>query len=121
MIEKRKCVVCEEPVTGRSDKKYCSDYCRSLRNNKLNSDTNNLMRNVNNTLRKNRRILAKLNPKGKMKVSREKLLEKGFKFTYFTNVYSTRSGNNYHFVYDQGYLDLGDGMVALVVRQGYVE
>lgn len=121
MTNKRTCIVCGETVTGRSDKKYCSDYCRTSQHNKLNSDSTNLMRNVNNTLRKNRRILAELNPKGKMKVSREKLLEKGFKFTYFTNIYKTRSGNLYHFVYDQGYIELEDGMVALVIRQGYVE
>jgi len=44
----------------------------------------------------------------------------GFNFNYFTNIYETKTGNRYHFCYDQGYLELDDGMYALVVRQKYV-
>lgn len=79
------------------------------------------MRNINNVLRRNRRILASLNPQGKAKVSRTKLLESGFNFRYFTNIYTTKAGKIYHFVYEQGYLDLEDDHVALVVRQEYVD
>jgi hypothetical protein len=79
------------------------------------------MRNINNILRKNRRILAKLNPKGKAKISREQLEKEGFRFSYFTNIYATRSGNEYFFCYDQGYLELENNMLALVERQKYVD
>ena len=79
------------------------------------------MRNVNNILRKNRRILEELNPNGKAKVHRDKLLERGFKFSYFTNLYRTKAGKTYHFCYDQGYLQLEDDFYALVIRQKYVE
>lgn len=79
------------------------------------------MRNISNTLRKNRRILAELNPKGKARVHRDKLLENGFKFSYFTNEYVTKSGNAYRFCFDQGYLEVDGGYYALVVRQEYVE
>jgi hypothetical protein len=79
------------------------------------------MRNINNILRKNRRILAALNPNGKARVHREKLLAEGFKFSYFTNEYVTKSGNNYRFCYDQGYLEIDNDYYTLVVRQEYVE
>ncbi len=118
---KKKCLECKEPFVGRADKKFCSDQCRNVYNNKLNSDSNNFVRNINNTLRKNRRILAELNPKGKVKVHREKLLERGFKFSYFTNVYKTKAGKTYYYCYDQGYLPLDDDYYFLVVRQKYVE
>ncbi|MCP3933105.1 MAG: hypothetical protein GY705_28880 [Bacteroidetes bacterium] len=118
---KKKCVECGEGFTGRADKKFCSAYCRSSYNNRLNSDATNFIRNINNTLRKNRRILAELNPDGKAKIHRDKLLEKGFKFSYFTNIYRTKSGNVYRFCYDQGYLELDGGFITLVVRQKYVE
>ncbi len=118
---KKSCLECNEEFIGRSDKKFCSDQCRSSHNNKLNSDANNFVRNVNNILRKNRRILATLNPDGKSKVHRDKLLEKGFKFSYFTNIYQTKAGKTYHFCYDQGYLAIDRGYYALVVRQSYVE
>jgi hypothetical protein len=78
------------------------------------------MRNVNNILRKNRRILEKYNPDGKSKVSKSKLLEDGFKFRYFTNVYETKSGKTYYFCYEQGYLPIDNDWYALVVRQEYV-
>lgn len=115
-----KCIVCKEKIFGRQDKKFCGPQCKATHNNKLNSDANNFMRNINNTLRKNRRILIKLNPKGKAKVHRDKLLEEGFNFNYFTNEYVTKSGNVYHFCYEHGYIELKDEMIALVVRKEYV-
>ena len=118
---KKKCAECGDSFVGRADKKFCSDQCRNSYNNKLNSDSNNFVRNINNILRKNRRILAELNPNGKIKVHRDKLLEQGFKFSYFTNVYSTKAGKTYHYCYDQGYLALENDYYFLVVRQEYVE
>jgi hypothetical protein len=116
-----KCQECGIKITGRADKRFCSDQCRTSFHNKQNSDANNFMRNINNILRKNRRILIKLNPNGKAKVSKTELLDLGFKFAYFTNVYKTKSGNIYHFCYEQGYLGLDNDMYALVERKAYVE
>lgn len=79
------------------------------------------MRNINNILRKNRRILAKLNPSGKTKITRDKLLAQGFNFQYFTNQYKTKAGKVYHFCYEHGYLELDGNMIMLVVRQEYVD
>lgn len=79
------------------------------------------MRNVNNILRKNRRILKAFNPKETSKVSKTELLDEGFKFSYYTNEYRTRAGKVYKFCYDQGYLDIGNGKYALVKRKEYVE
>lgn len=118
---KKQCEECGDEFMGRADKRFCSDQCRSSYNNKLNSDHSNFMRNVNNILRKNRRILAQLNPHGKSKVSKDRLLEQGFKFSYFTNIYKTKAGKTYWFCYDQGYLPLENDQFALVVRQSYVE
>ena len=115
-----KCIVCKEKIFGREDKKYCSPQCRARQNNKINRDANNFMRNVNNILRRNRRILIALNPKGKAKVHRDKLLEEGFNFNYFTNEYITKSGNVYHFCYEYGYIELKGDMFALVIRKEYV-
>ena len=118
---RKKCLECSDAFNGRADKKFCSANCRSSYNNRLNSDATNFVRTVNNMLRKNRRILASLNPKGKTKISQDKLLERGFKFSYFTNIYRTKTGNVYYFCYDQGYLRLKDGTCTLVVRQSYVD
>ena len=121
MAEKKVCLECGEKIQGRADKKYCSDQCRNAYNNKLNSDANNFVRTVNNILRKNRRILAELNPEGKTSIHKDKLLERGFKFGYFTNVYTTKAGKAYHFCYEYGWLALPKDYYALVMRKQYVE
>ena len=110
------CLECNSSFKGRSDKKFCSDGCRNTYNNRINKDAKNLIRNVNNRLRKNWRILEELNPKDKTKTSRSKLIEKGFDFNYFTSIYTTKTGTVYYFVYDQGYLPLENNYYALVKR-----
>jgi predicted nucleic acid-binding Zn ribbon protein len=116
-MEERACPECGKPVFGRIDKKFCSDACRNAFNNKANAPRTNHMRNVNNILARNRRILKELNPNGKMKTHKDKLLKKGFDFEYFTNQYLTKNGDTYHFVYEQGYLMLEEGFVLLVERK----
>ena len=110
------CLECGEKIVGRTDKKFCSDYCRNSYNNNLNKDSKNLVRNVNNLLRKNYRILEELNPEEKTKTTKSKLLSKGFSFEYFTSIYTTKTGTVYYFVYDQGYLPLEGDYYALVRR-----
>ena len=118
---KKTCLECGVEIYGRTDKKFCSDQCRNAYNNRQNADANKYVRNINNILRKNRRILAALNPEGKTTVSRQSLLQDGFNFNYHTNIYVTRQGKTYYFCYDQGYLELANERVALVVREAYVE
>jgi hypothetical protein len=113
----RHCLECGERVRGRVDKKFCSDACRNSYNNKFNKDSKNLVRNTNNTLRKNYRILESLNPEEKTKTTRDKLLKLGFNFDFFTSIYTTKAGTVYYFVYDQGYLPLENDYFALVKRQ----
>jgi len=113
----KNCLECGEKIVGREDKKFCSDGCRNAYNNKINKDSNNYMRNVNNKLRKNYRILSELNTDGKSKATKSKLLSKGFDFEYFTNILSTSTGNTYHFVYDQGYRLLENDLYMLVKKE----
>jgi hypothetical protein len=108
----KNCLECRDKIVGREDKKFCSDGCRNAYNNKMNKDHTNLMRNINNKLRKNHRILTELNPEGKTKTTKNKLISKGFDFDLITSVYTTKTGNTYFFVYDQGYM--------AVENEGYV-
>lgn len=74
------------------------------------------MRNINNKLRKNYRILSELNMDVKSKTTRSKLLNKGFDFDYFTSILNTKTGNTYYFVYDQGYMALESDFFILVKK-----
>lgn len=117
---KKKCPYCGEEIKGRVDKKFCSSDCRIAYHNKSNKDKNNFMRNVNRTLRLNRKILSELNPEGKTKIHKSKLLSKGFNFTYFTSEYITKTGKTYKYVYEQGYMPIGNDYYILVVKKSYV-
>ncbi|MGV6846040.1 MAG: hypothetical protein ACWA42_07945 [Lutibacter sp.] len=113
----KNCLECGEPIKGRSDKKFCSDYCRNSYNNKVNKESKNLIRNVNNRLRKNYRVLTELNKSGKTKISRNKLMNNNFDFNYFTSIYKTKTGNTYYYIYDQGYLYLDNDFILLVKNE----
>ena len=111
------CLECSEKIVGREDKKFCSDSCRNAFNNKINKDSTNFMRNVNNKLRKNYRILSELNTEGKSKATRDKMINKGFDFDFFTNILHTKTGNTYYFLYDQGYRSLDNDYFMLVKKE----
>lgn len=119
-IQAKVCIECGIEIKGRVDKKYCSDQCRTAYNNRLNSDETTYVRNVNNILRRNRRVLLELNPEGKSRVSRTKLKAKGFDFTYFTSTYTTKEGSLYFYCYEQGYLPIEKDFFLLVVKKDFV-
>ncbi len=118
--ENRSCLACGKQLKGRSDKKFCDDYCRNQFNNQLKAKTNYspYVRNINNVLMKNRRVLESiLGESGKStRIHRERLLEMGFHFKYITHTTTTRSGKTYSYCYDYGYLPLPNDSY-LVVRK----
>jgi len=111
------CLECGESIKGRSDKKFCNDYCRNAYNNKINKSSKNLIRNTNNRLRKNHKILTELNTTGKTKITRTKLIDHNFEFNTFTSIYTTKTGNVYYYVYNQGYLKLENDYYLLIKRE----
>ncbi len=114
----KKCLECGTEIKGRADKKFCSDYCRNAYNNNINKDSKNLVRNINNRLRKNYRILDSFELKdGKTRTTKTRLMDKGFDFEYITNLYTTKKGSTYFFVYDLGYLPLDNDYYMVVKRE----
>ena len=115
-IASKVCLCCDKPLKGRIDKKFCDDYCRSNYNHKLNSDASPVIRKINNALKKNRRILEEMcSRKGPTtKVSKQKLIEKAFQFTYYTHTYTNKKGMVYYFCYEYGYLPLENDMYLIV-------
>ena len=121
MTEPRLCAECSQKLLGRKDQKFCSDLCRNAFNNRLNEDSNKYVRRINGILRKNRRILEKLNPSGKNSVDGLTLAEEGFNFHYYTNIYKTKKGGEYFFCYEFGYRKIENDQYFLVVKQDYVK
>jgi Ser-tRNA(Ala) deacylase AlaX len=113
------CLACNKPLKGRADKKFCDDYCRNAYNNQLKADSTKLVTNINNVLKKNRRILEDLVPVEEeiSKASKEKLQTKGFSFKYITHTYTNKKGNTYFFCYEYGYLPLDHDWYLIVKRK----
>lgn len=117
-IKEKRCLACARQLKGRTDKKFCDDTCRNNYNNRQNSDQNNFVRNINNILRKNRRILQQFMETGvpTVKVRRETLLQQGFQPRYHTHQHQTQKGQVYQFCYEYGYLLLEADWVLIVKR-----
>ena len=113
--DEKRCLYCNNPLSGRTDKIFCDDRCRNNYYYKVNNEQIEYIRDVNKLLLKNRGILRTVNPYGKTSASKKYLEELGFDFSCFTSIYKTRKGRIYHLVYDQAY-SIGDNdRVTLVV------
>ena len=117
--EENKCLECSDTLLGRSDKRFCSDHCRSSYYNRENKQSLLVIKETNKILRKNYKILKKLNPNGKRKIKRDDLLMEGLNMKYFTSIYTTKDDRVYYFVYDQGYIDLDNDYFAIVEKRDW--
>lgn len=119
--EPRQCLVCESLLRGRSDKKFCNDYCRNQYNNERKTKLLCFpaLRVINNALLRNRKILRSLLPEGKQQVrtNGETLLTLGFQFRYITHFSRNRNGKTCYYCYDTGYLPIGNDRFLLVRKE----
>lgn len=118
-MKNKTCIECGQELFGRADKRFCSDHCRATYNNRKNSVSSTMIKEINRQLRTNYRILSSYNVRGKTRIHKDQLLSSGFNFNYFTNTYKTRSGKVYYFCYDQGYRKQEDGYLTLMKREEY--
>lgn len=124
MEEKKKCLECNEEIFGRIDKKFCSDQCRNTYNNRFNVVANSYIRKVNYILRKNRRLMEEIiesSEKDVKRVSKKQLLDLGFDFGYYTNIYKTKTAKYYYFCYEYGYNHIEGDYFAIVKKEEYLK
>src|SRR6266545_7484963 len=94
----RLCQECGKPIKGRIDKKFCDDYCRNAYNNKSKIEESIYVRQINQILKRNRRILEDmLGKEGMIKQPKANFINKGFHFLYHTHQYVNKKGNVYYF------------------------
>jgi len=118
---KKICPVCNQEFEGRSDKKFCCDQCRNTYNNNKYADFSNQTRNINRILKSNRKVLSDFFAKGVTKLNKERLLKAGYNFDYLTNIYTTRTGNTYHYCYDFGITNIEDNYFLIVEKKEYID
>ncbi len=118
------CLHCNTKIEGRTDKKFCSPYCRSAfhyQKNKEKEDT--LFKTIDRQLKINRKILKNYNKAGLAKVSAEKILNEGFDPKYFTHYWKNKKAQVYLFCYEYGFLELKESnkkKYVLVTWQEYM-
>jgi hypothetical protein len=111
-----RCLVCEEKITGRRDKKFCDDHCRANYHHQINEESNKLIRKMNNRLKKNRSILKKIDDSGEAICSSKQLSLLGFDFSIHTSIYINELGVTFYYCYDIGYVSIGNDFYSLVKR-----
>lgn len=116
IVENKLCENCSKTIKGRSDKKFCNDYCRNSFNNNINASSNNLVRRVNLLLGKNRRILASLFYPSHyiIKIKKEILIQKGYYFKYTTGFYKSKGGTIFCYCYDFTLLSINEDFFIII-------
>lgn len=122
-METLTCLHCDKPLTGRLDKRYCDAQCRSNYHNHNKRKHDRIMAAVNRQIRKNRSILKTLCPEGKATVRKERLLDMGFSFQYFSSQY-VAGKLRYYFSYEYGFAPIiqpartdGDPVQKVIIIQ----
>lgn len=120
----RTCLYCAEEVTGRTDKVFCSPYCKSAYHYQKSLDNEkSLFVNIDHQLKKNRRLLKLYNKSGKSIVRKNEMLTDGFNPKYFTHYWKNKQGEVYLFCYEYGFLEKkenGKDKYVLVKWQDYM-
>ena len=119
----RTCPVCEKVFKGRTDKKFCSDKCKSIDHYEKRRKEEAFFFQVDRQLKINRKILKKYNLSGYATIRKSVLIEKGFNPKFFTHYWKNKKGEVYLFVYEFGFLSLtknGKRKYLLVKWQDYM-
>lgn len=122
-MEAKICLNCGEPVgPGRSDKKYCSNECKSDFQNKEKKALRepplpDFIAEINKILGNNWRILNDcLGTKDSVRMKPLDLSGRGFNFKFYTSErFNLYNDDVYDFCYDMGYKIIGEGEERRVV------
>lgn len=110
------CLVCKARLSGRTDKKYCSDACKSWYHRALRANTDKATTKIDAILHRNRSILLEIIGKhnDKIKIPRLDLERRKFNFTYFTHLVMNKHGKEYRYVYDLAYMTFSSDEVLII-------
>lgn len=109
------CRECAAPLTGRSDKQFCSDACRTAYHNRRYREQGNDTLRINRILSANRRILASLYEAGVRDISLSDNRLSGFDSRYCTAVRRCPLRRTSYRCYEFGYLIAG-GRICRITR-----
>lgn len=115
------CLFCNEPLKGRTDKKFCNSQCKSAYHNQASTNAEAYIKQVNKQLRSNRRAMRKACPSGKATVRKAFLKTLGMDFKHITHTWKSKGGNLYYFCYEYGYTPSFEAdKVMIIQKQTYM-
>ncbi len=110
----KRCLKCGDPISGRSDRRFCSSACKNAWHHAKRKNKNRIFNSVDRILHRNRDILKAyyLYSQGDHFVPIYRLINKGFNPDYFTRIIiSGTTGEKLRIVYDYIFvLDLTQGI-----------
>ncbi|HAA00793.1 MAG TPA: hypothetical protein DCD96_04040 [Flavobacteriales bacterium] len=105
----RFCLDCGSAVSGRADKKYCSDACRIQYHNRNHRITQNLAKNVNRIIRTNYLILERcIGNQSERELPLNELEIRGFRFGFLTHLSHLPDGRLRCSIYDLSWEKIND-------------
>ncbi len=114
----RKCLECQELFDGRSDKKFCSQGCKSSYHYKEMKQSEVYYNSIDKQLKTNRKLLKYYNKAGKAFIRKEIIINKGFNPTYTTHHWTAQNGNKYLFCYEYGFMEvINQGKLRYIIIQ----
>ncbi len=110
------CKVCQKKLKGRSDKIFCSIGCKNHYHKHLRFITKKAAKQIDGYLKRNYKILIELLKQNKtqIKVYRNQLTQKGFRFKYHTHFHINSKNKMYHYVYDLAWMEFSDDEILIV-------
>lgn len=89
IMSRQVCKECGKLLSGRIDKKFCNDNCRSSYANRKYREQNKEINRINKILKRNHSILSSILSGGASECFTRDLFIKGFSFDYFTSINTT--------------------------------
>jgi hypothetical protein len=121
---KKECLYCRRELSGRADKKYCDQHCKSAyQYQKSKENPQSFYVRVDNQLKKNRKVLKAYNKAGKTTIRASVIIKEGFNPSFFTHYWKSQKGDVYLFAYEYGFLkksEKGVDKYILVTWQAYM-
>ena len=118
-MEHKKCKICKKPFQGRSNKIFCSVVCKNFYHKNLRYASYKAAIRINEYLKRNHGILLELLGKNKsqIKVYRNILEDKKFRFKYHTHTHVNSQRKTFHYIYNLAWMDFSDDEVLIVRKR----
>ena len=115
----RKCKICTTIIAGRVDKVFCSVKCKNYYHKHLRYASVKAAIRINEYLKRNYGILLEQLGKNKtqVKIYRNVLEDKKFRFKYHTHTAVNSKGKTLHYIYDLAWMEFSDDEILIVRKR----